>query len=157
MFGLKKPKSRDPEPTRERLLKTGYREVYRSGFLSSSIASILLPLERSEDENPIDALISIVQAIPADPRDFHGWRDGVARALRRGQSEGTVRPDDRLRRFKLHHAKERNHDKHSNIAQEFARDRGLRARWSGGTSCGHKRTRRIGGGHRNRRSRQEVV
>src|SRR5215470_11764851 len=29
----------------------------------------LLPLQRSKDKNPIDALIGIVQAIPARPRD----------------------------------------------------------------------------------------
>jgi AcrR family transcriptional regulator len=156
---LKKRRSRDPERTRERLLKSGYREVYRSGFQSASLDSILaasnvtkgalyhhfeskealgyaiidevvatfprdrwlLPLQRSEDKNPIDALISIVQAIPAGPRDvnggcplvnlaqemsqldeqfrkrletiFRGWQEGVARALRRGQSQGTVRRD----------------------------------------------------------------
>ena len=155
----RKRNSRDPERTRERLLKAGYREVYRSGFQSASIDSILaaanvtkgalyyhfeskealgyaiidevvatfprdrwlLPLQRSEDKNPIDALISIVQALPAGPRDlnggcplvnlaqemsqldeqfrkrletiFRGWREGVARALRRGQSQGTVRRD----------------------------------------------------------------
>jgi TetR/AcrR family transcriptional repressor of nem operon len=81
----------------------------------------LLPLERSEDKDPIDALIGIVQAIPARPKDlkagcplvnlaqemsqldeqfrkrleriFHAWREGIAIALRRGQSQGTVRPD----------------------------------------------------------------
>jgi TetR/AcrR family transcriptional regulator, transcriptional repressor for nem operon len=81
----------------------------------------LLPLERSKDEDPIDALIGIVRAIPARPKDvkagcplvnlaqemspldeqfrkrleriFHGWQQGVATALRRGQSQGTVRRD----------------------------------------------------------------
>ena len=81
----------------------------------------LVPLERSKDENPIDTLISIVRAIPARPRDinrgcplvnlaqemsyldeqfrrrlekiFHAWRDGIAVALRTGQSQGTVRGD----------------------------------------------------------------
>jgi TetR/AcrR family transcriptional regulator, transcriptional repressor for nem operon len=81
----------------------------------------LLPLERSEDKDPIDALIGIVRAIPARPRDvkggcplvhlaqemsqldeqfrkrlekiFHAWQEGIAVALRRGQSEGTVRRD----------------------------------------------------------------
>jgi AcrR family transcriptional regulator len=33
--------SRDPERTRERLLKAGFREVYRSGFQSASIDTIL--------------------------------------------------------------------------------------------------------------------
>src|SRR6202012_4374300 len=32
----------------------------------------LLPLQRSEDKDPIDALISIVQAIPARPKDLKG-------------------------------------------------------------------------------------
>jgi TetR/AcrR family transcriptional regulator, transcriptional repressor for nem operon len=155
----KKRKSRDPERTRERLLKAGFREVYRSGFQSASIDSILaatnvtkgalyhhfkskealghaiideviatfprdrwlLPLQRGEDKNPIDALIGIVHAIPSGPRElnggcplvnlaqemsqldeqfrkrleaiFRGWQEGVAQALRRGQSQGTVRGD----------------------------------------------------------------
>jgi AcrR family transcriptional regulator len=157
--GSEKRKSRDPERTRERLLKAGYREVYRSGFQSASIDTILaaanvtkgalyyhfeskealghaiidevvatflcnnwlLPLQRSEDKDSIDALIDIVQAIPARPRDlkggcplgnlaqemsqldeqfrkrleamFQAWQEGVAMALRRGQSQGTVRRD----------------------------------------------------------------
>src|ERR1700679_1470705 len=34
----------------------------------------LLPLQRSKDKNPIDALIGIVRAIPARPRDVRsGW------------------------------------------------------------------------------------
>src|SRR5215813_12890582 len=37
----KKRRSRDPERTRERLLQAGYREMYRSGFQSASIDSIL--------------------------------------------------------------------------------------------------------------------
>ena len=37
----KKHRSRDPERTRERLLQAGYREVYRSGFQSASIDTIL--------------------------------------------------------------------------------------------------------------------
>src|ERR1700726_1911083 len=81
----------------------------------------LRPLEQSEDKNPIDALIGIVQAIPARPRDvkrgcplvnltqemsqldeqfrkrleriFHAWQEGIAMALRRGQHQGTVRRD----------------------------------------------------------------
>src|SRR5215472_10000104 len=105
-----KRKTRDPERTRERLLKAGYQEVYRSGFQSASIDTILaaasatkgalyhhfeskealghaiideivatflrnrwlLPLQGSEDRDPIDALINIVQAIPAQPRDLKG-------------------------------------------------------------------------------------
>src|SRR5215469_1603296 len=157
--GTKKRKSRDPERTRERLLKAGYQEVYRSGFQSASIDTILaaanvtkgalyyhfeskealghaiidevvatfllnrwlLPLQRSEDKDSIDALIDIVQAIPARPRNlkggcplvnlaqemsqldeqfrkrleamFQAWQEGVAMALQRGQSQGTVRRD----------------------------------------------------------------
>jgi AcrR family transcriptional regulator len=157
--GVEKRKSRDPERTRERLLKAGFREVYRSGFQSASIDTILaaanvtkgalyhhfenkealghaiinevvatfardrwiLPLQRSEDKDPVDALIAIVQAIPTRPRDlkggcplvnlaqemsqldeqfrkrletiFHGWQQAVAITLRRGQSQGTVRRD----------------------------------------------------------------
>src|ERR1700691_2355486 len=81
----------------------------------------LLPLQRSEDKVPIDALIGIVQAIPARPNDlkagcplvnlaqemspldeqfrkrleriFHSWQEGIATALRRGQDQGTVRRD----------------------------------------------------------------
>jgi TetR/AcrR family transcriptional regulator, transcriptional repressor for nem operon len=155
----KKARFRDPERTRERLLQAGYREVYRSGFQSASIDTILaatnvtkgalyyhfeskealgyaiieevvaklprdrwlLPLQRGEDRDPIDALIGIVQAIPARPRDlkggcplvnlaqemsqldeqfrkrlqriFHAWQEGIAEALRRGQYQGTVRRD----------------------------------------------------------------
>jgi len=37
----KKPRLRDPERTRERLLQAGFREVYRSGFQSASIDTIL--------------------------------------------------------------------------------------------------------------------
>ena len=81
----------------------------------------LLPLQRSQDKDPIDALIHIVRAIPARPRDvkggcplvnlaqemsqldeqfrkrlqkiFHAWQEGIAVALRRGQYQGTVRRD----------------------------------------------------------------
>src|SRR5580700_1348177 len=98
---------RDPERTRQRLLKAAFREVYRYGFQSAGIDTILAatnvtkgalyyhfeskealghaiieeivaeitedrwlrPLEQSKDKNPIDALIGIVQAIPARPRD----------------------------------------------------------------------------------------
>jgi AcrR family transcriptional regulator len=141
------------------LLQAGYREVYRSGFQSASIDTILaatnmtkgalyyhfeskdalghaiieelvaklardrwlLPLQRSKDKDPIDALIGIVQAIPTRPGDlkggcplvnsaqemspldeqfrkrletiFHAWQEGIAMALRRGQSQRTVRRD----------------------------------------------------------------
>src|SRR5215467_12638179 len=108
--GDKKKRLRDPERTRDRLLQAGYREVYRSGFQSASIDTILaatnmtkgalyhhfeskealgyaiidevvaklprdrwlLPLQRSKDKDPIDALIDIVQAIPTRPRDVKG-------------------------------------------------------------------------------------
>jgi AcrR family transcriptional regulator len=152
-------RTRDPERTRERLLTAGFREVYRSGFQSASIDTILtaanvtkgalyhhfeskealghaivdevvatflrdrwlLPLQQSEDKDSIDALIEIVQSIPAQPRDlkggcplvnlaqemsrldeqfrkrleamFRAWQKSVAMALRRGQSQGTIRHD----------------------------------------------------------------
>lgn len=81
----------------------------------------LLPLERSKDKDAIDALIAVVQAIPTRPRDikggcplvnlaqemspldeqfrkrlqriFQGWQEGIARTLRRGQEQGSVRRD----------------------------------------------------------------
>jgi AcrR family transcriptional regulator len=153
------PRVRNPERTRERLLQAAFQEVYRVGFQSAAIDTILaathvtkgalyyhfeskealghavieevvaklphdrwlLPLERSKDKDPIDALIGIVQAIPARPRDvkagcplvnlaqemsqldeqfrkrleriFRGWQEGIATALRRGQIKGTVRHD----------------------------------------------------------------
>jgi TetR/AcrR family transcriptional regulator, transcriptional repressor for nem operon len=153
------PRPRDPERTRQRLLQAAFREVYRYGFQSAGIETILaatnvtkgalyyhfeskealgcaiieeivatfprdrwlLPLERSKDKDPIDALIGIVRTIPARPRDlkagcplvnlaqemsqldeqfrkrleriFQAWQGGIAVALRRGQSEGTVRRD----------------------------------------------------------------
>jgi TetR/AcrR family transcriptional regulator, transcriptional repressor for nem operon len=153
------PRLRDPESTRDRLLQAAFREVYRYGFQSAGIDTILaatnvtkgalyyhfeskealgyaiieeivakltsdrwlLPLQRSKDKNPIDALIGIVRAIPARPRDvkggcplanlaqemsqldeqfrkrleriFHAWQEEIAMALRRGQSQGTVRRD----------------------------------------------------------------
>jgi AcrR family transcriptional regulator len=155
----KKPRFRDPERTRERLLQAAFREVYRYGFQSAGIDTILaatnvtkgalyhhfkskealgyavieeivanfprdrwlLPLQRSKGTDPIDALIGIVQAIPSRPKDikagcplvnlaqemsqideqfrrrleriFHAWQEGIAMALRRGQSQGTVRRD----------------------------------------------------------------
>jgi TetR/AcrR family transcriptional regulator, transcriptional repressor for nem operon len=153
------PRLRDPERTRQRLLQAAFREVYRYGFQSAGIDTILAatnvtkgalyyhfeskealgyaiieeivaemtrdrwlrPLERSEDKDPIDALIGIVRAIPHQPRDvkggcalvnltqemsqldeqfrkrleriFQAWQEGIAMTLRRGQSEGTVRRD----------------------------------------------------------------
>jgi AcrR family transcriptional regulator len=153
----KKGRLRDPERTRERLLQAGFREVYRSGFQSASIDTILAatsvtkgalyyhfdskddlgyaiveeiiaklphdnwlrPLQRGK--SPIDALIGIVQATSVRPEDvkggcplvnlaqemsaldeqfrkrletiFKAWQEGIATALRKGQSEGTVRRD----------------------------------------------------------------
>jgi TetR/AcrR family transcriptional regulator, transcriptional repressor for nem operon len=152
-------RTRDPERTREHLLQAAFREVYRYGFQSAGIDTILaatnvtkgalyyhfeskealgyaiieeivakltrdrwmLPLQRSKDKDPIDALIRVVQAIPHRPKDvkggcplvnlaqemsqldeqfrkrleriFHAWQEGIAMALRRGQSQGTVRRD----------------------------------------------------------------
>lgn len=154
-----KQRRRDPERTRQRLLQAAFREVYRYGFQSAGIDTILaatnvtkgalyyhfqskedlghaiieeivatfprdrwlLPLQRSKDKDPIEALIGIVQAIPTRPADikggcplvnlaqemspldeqfrkrletiFHAWQEGIAVALRRGQSQGTVRRD----------------------------------------------------------------
>ncbi len=153
----RKRRFRDPERTRERLLRAAFREVYRSGFQSAGINTILAatnvtkgalyyhfeskealgyaiveeiiaktvrdkwlrPLQHSK--NPIDALIDIVEATSVRPRDvrsgcpllnlaqemsplderfrkrleriFNGWQEGIATALRRGQSQGTVRHD----------------------------------------------------------------
>jgi TetR/AcrR family transcriptional repressor of nem operon len=150
---------RDPEGTRQRLLQAAFREVYRYGFQSAGIDTILAatnvtkgalyyhfqskealghavieeivaeitgdrwlrPLRQSKGKNPIDALIGIVQAIPARPEDvkrgcplvnltqemsqlneqfrkrleriFKAWQEGIATALREGQSAGTVRRD----------------------------------------------------------------
>jgi TetR/AcrR family transcriptional repressor of nem operon len=81
----------------------------------------LLPLQRNKDKDPIDALIVIVEAIPARLSDLKGgcplvnlaqemsqldeqfrkrlerifrdWQEGIATALRRGQYQGTVRRD----------------------------------------------------------------
>jgi TetR/AcrR family transcriptional regulator, transcriptional repressor for nem operon len=152
-------KLRDPQRTRERLLQAAFREVYRYGFQSAGLDTILaatnvtkgalyyhfeskealgyaiieeivaklasdrwmLPLQRSKDKDPIDALIGVVQAIPHRPRDvkcgcplanlaqemsqldeqfrrrleriFRAWQKGIATTLRRGQSQGTVRGD----------------------------------------------------------------
>src|ERR1700730_5184482 len=79
------------------------------------------PLQRSKDKDAIDALIGIVRAIPARPKDvkggcplvnlaqemspldeqfrerleriFHAWQEEIAAAFRRAQSQGTVRRD----------------------------------------------------------------
>jgi AcrR family transcriptional regulator len=81
----------------------------------------MLPLEQSKDKHPIDALIGVVRAIPHRPKDvksgcalvnltqemslldeqfrkrleriFHAWQEGIAKTLRRGQAQGTVRRD----------------------------------------------------------------
>ena len=152
-------KLRDPEGTRQSLLQAAFREVYRYGFQSAGIDTILAatnvtkgalyyhfeskealgnaiieeivaeitkdrwlrPLQQSKDKNPIDALIGIVQAIPARPKDvkrgcplvnltqemsllneefrkrlekiFNAWQEGIAAALQEGQRAGTVRRD----------------------------------------------------------------
>jgi AcrR family transcriptional regulator len=148
---------RDAERTRERLLQAAFREVYRSGFQSAGIDTILAatnvtkgalyhhfgskealghaiieeviaerhrdqwlrPLEQSKD--PFDALVGAVRGISVQPEDVRGgcellnlaqemspldegfrkrlerifgaWREAIAMALRRGQSQGTVRPE----------------------------------------------------------------
>jgi TetR/AcrR family transcriptional regulator, transcriptional repressor for nem operon len=150
---------RNPEQTRQRLLQAAFREVYRYGFQSAGVETILAdtnvtkgalyyhfkskealgyaiieevvaeitrdrwlrPLQRSKDKDPVDALIGVIQAIPARPKDvkngcplvnlaqemsqldeqfrkrleriFHAWQTEIATALRRGQHEGTVRRD----------------------------------------------------------------
>jgi TetR/AcrR family transcriptional repressor of nem operon len=152
---------RNPVRTREHLLQAAFRQVYRYGFQSAGIDTILaatnvtkgalyyhfeskealgyaiieeivaklthdrwmLPLQRSQDKDKdaIDTLIGIVRALPHQPRDvkggcplvnlaqemsqldeqfrkrlqriFHAWQEGIALALRRGQSQGTVRRD----------------------------------------------------------------
>jgi TetR/AcrR family transcriptional repressor of nem operon len=152
-------RTRDPQRTREHLLQAAFRQVYRYGFQSAGIDTILaatnvtkgalyyhfeskealgyaiieeivakltrdrwmLPLQRSKDKDPIDALIGIVRALPHRPRDvkggcplvnlaqemsqldeqfrkrleriFHAWQEGIAMTLGRGQSQGTVRRD----------------------------------------------------------------
>ena len=149
------PRLRDPERTRERLLQAAFREVYRSGFQSAGLDTVLAaagvtkgalyyhfknkealgyaiveeviapdmrakwlrPLQRSKD--PIDALIGIVQSESVRPEDvrggcplnnlaqemspldegfrkrlalvFHEWQEGIASALREGQTRGRVR------------------------------------------------------------------
>jgi AcrR family transcriptional regulator len=148
---------RNPERTREHLLQAAFREVYRSGFQSAGVDTILaatnvtkgalyyhfenkealghaiveeiiakmtrdkwlLPLQ--QDKNPIDTLIAIVhrtsvrredvvggcplvnlaqEMSPLDEqfrkrleRIFRAWEEGIAAALRRGQSQRTVRRD----------------------------------------------------------------
>jgi TetR/AcrR family transcriptional regulator, transcriptional repressor for nem operon len=152
-------RARDPKRTREHLLQAAFREVFRYGFQSAGIDTILaatnvtkgalyyhfkskealgyavveeivaklthdgwmLPLQRCKDKDPIDTLISVVRAIPHQPKDvksgcplanlaqemsqldeqfrkrleriFQAWQEGIAMTLRRGQSQGTVRRD----------------------------------------------------------------
>ena len=152
-------RTRNPERTREHLLRAAFQEVYKYGFQSAGIDTILaatdvtkgalyyhfaskealgyaiveeivakltadrwmLPLQRSKDKDPIDALIGVVRAIPHSPRDvkrgcplvnltqemsqldeqfrkrlervFRAWQEAIATTLRRGQSQGTVRRD----------------------------------------------------------------
>jgi TetR/AcrR family transcriptional regulator, transcriptional repressor for nem operon len=152
-----KHRLRDPERTRKRLLQAAFDEVYRSGFQSAGLDTILAatgvtkgalyyhfgskealgyaiveeivagmtrdrwlrPLQQGK--NPIDTLIGIVRATSTRPKDmrcgcpllnlaqemspldekfrkrlekiFNGWQEGIATALRRGQSDGTVRRD----------------------------------------------------------------
>jgi len=152
-----KRRLRDPERTRERLVRAAFQEVYRSGFQSASIDTILaatnvtkgalyyhfdskealgyavieeIVAKFTEDKwlrplrqgkNPIGTLTGIVQRTsirredvnggcplinlaqemsPLDERFrkrleriFHEWQEGIAIALRRGQSQGTVRRD----------------------------------------------------------------
>ncbi len=153
------PGPRNAERTRERLLQAAFREVYRYGFQSAGVDTILaatnvtkgalyyhfeskealgyaiieevvakltrdrwlVPLQQNKDKDPIDALIGLVRAIPARPRDvkggcpllnlaqemsqldeqfrrrleriFRAWQEGIAIALRRGRLQGTVRRD----------------------------------------------------------------
>jgi AcrR family transcriptional regulator len=155
----RKRRVRDPQRTRERLLQAAFREVFRYGFQSAGVDTILaatgvtkgalyhhfeskealgyavveeiiakltadrwmLPLERSKDKDPIDALIRVVRAIPHEPKDvksgcplvnltqemslldeqfrrrlariFDAWQAGIATTLRRGQAQGIVRRD----------------------------------------------------------------
>ena len=151
----KAPRLRSPKRTRERLLQAAFREVYRSGFQSASLDTILAsakvtkgalyhhfgskealghaiieeviakrhrdqwlrPLEQSND--PVDTLVGVVRGISVQPEAvrggcellnlaqemspldegfrkrlegiFRAWREAIAMALRRGQSQGTVR------------------------------------------------------------------
>jgi AcrR family transcriptional regulator len=151
------PRPRNPERTRELLLQAAAREIYRSGFRSAGIDTILAatnvtkgalyyhfeskealgyaiveeiianltrdkwlrPLQ--EGKEPIDTLIGIVQRTSVQPKDVQGgcplvnlaqemsplderfrkglerifqdWQEGIALALRRGQTQGSVRRD----------------------------------------------------------------
>jgi TetR/AcrR family transcriptional repressor of nem operon len=153
----KERRVRDPKRTRERLLQAAFREVYRSGFQSAGIDTILAAtnvtkgalyyhFESKEalgyaiveeiiaklthdrwlrpllgDRPAIDILIAIVRRTPVRSEDIRGgcpllnlaqemspldeqfrkrlerifreWQKGIATALRRGQTQGTVRRD----------------------------------------------------------------
>ncbi len=157
MFRTSKRKVRDPRRTRDRILRSAFQEVYKSGFQSASVDNILastavtkgalyhhfdskeslgyavvdeiisgmgrdkwrLPLASSTD--PIDTLTEIVEGTSLQPKDVRGgcplnnlvqemsaldeefrkrlarefrdWREAIAAALSKGQSEGTVRRD----------------------------------------------------------------
>jgi TetR/AcrR family transcriptional regulator, transcriptional repressor for nem operon len=148
---------RDPERTRERLLQAAFCEIYRSGYQSASLDTILAaagvtkgalyhhfdskealgyavveeiiapdlrakwlrPLHRGN--NPINTLIGIVRGESVRPEDvrggcplnnlaqemssldegfrkrlamvFRAWQEGIAAALREGQTQGMVRRD----------------------------------------------------------------
>jgi TetR/AcrR family transcriptional repressor of nem operon len=148
---------RDPARTRERLLRAAFREIYRSGFQSASLETILASagvtkgalyyhFESKEElgyavveeiiapdvhrqwlralesvNDPVDALIGIVQGISVRPADvrggcplnnlaqemspldagfrkrlamiFQAWRDAISAVLREGQAHGSVRRD----------------------------------------------------------------
>ena len=152
-----KRRLRDPDRTREGLLQAGFREVYKSGFQSASIDTILaatnvtkgalyyhfdnkealgyaiveeiiskLTLEKwlvplRECKDPVETLIDIVHRTSIRPEDvkggcpllnlaqemspldeqfrkrleaiFNAWQEGIAAALLRGQSHGSVRRD----------------------------------------------------------------
>jgi TetR/AcrR family transcriptional regulator, transcriptional repressor for nem operon len=81
----------------------------------------LLPLQRGRDKDPVDTIIGVVRSLPRRPRNiregcplvnlaqemsqldeqfrkrlekiFRTWQEGIAVALRRGQSQGIVRRD----------------------------------------------------------------
>jgi TetR/AcrR family transcriptional regulator, transcriptional repressor for nem operon len=162
LAGQKNPKrrvtkARDPERTRELLLRAAFQEIHKSGFQSTGLDTILAasgvtkgalyyhfenkealgyaiveeviatmtrdkwlhPLQLGKD--PVDTLVAIVRETSIRPKDvlggcplanlaqemspldeqfrkrleriFHAWQEGIAMALRRGQSEGTVRRD----------------------------------------------------------------
>lgn len=158
--GQAKRRARDPDVTRDKLLKAAFEEIYRRGFQAASLDTILArarvtkgalyhhfpdkaalgyavvdevvkglllerwlgPLERFTGD-PLTALQGTLQHRAANPgpheielgcplnnlaqemspiderfrravnATFDAWRDGFARALERGQAEGSVRRD----------------------------------------------------------------